>query len=113
MTYGVVTVSSAVINRLHQFPPAPQATTRSNIGCAGSVSVTKTVSNGQSDQYLRHSDENGDSRSAYLSQEQIKTVQSELVGMAFMAGKNDNLTDATGNCVYSDMGNIKSIQYAP
>jgi len=47
-----------------------------HIASAGAVSVTKTVSNGQSGQYFFHSAENGGKMSAYLSHEQTTTVQS-------------------------------------
>lgn len=45
-------------------------------GVLGAVSVTSVTSNGQSGQNLRHRSENGLSRSAYLSHEQTRTVQS-------------------------------------
>ena len=70
------TSPSAFSIREAQFIPPPQAIVLSNPSTCGSLSVTKTTSNGQSGQYFRKSMINGPRRSAYLSQDPTTTVQS-------------------------------------
>ena len=68
----------------HHGFPRPQAITRlKQKGLSVAVSVTRTVSNGQSGQYFRHNVANGASKSAYLSQEHTRTVQSAFIRCDF------------------------------
>ena len=80
MTEGVAICPKAITRRLHQLVPPPHAMTRSNASAsAGAVSVTSTVSNGQSGQNFRQSVANGPMRSAYFSHDATTTVQSEFL----------------------------------